>query len=68
MRRTISSRSRARLTTALVAGGLLILGPSAALAHAPAAPPAAPVGTTHGTSHGTQSGMHLCPSMNNDWL
>ncbi|WP_295693893.1 hypothetical protein [Lapillicoccus sp.] len=64
MRRSHPARYAARLALALTVGGLLVLGPSAALAQAPAAP----LGPTTGT-HGT-SGMtgHLCPSMNNDWL
>lgn len=64
MHRTVSPRTSIRLAVALAVGGLLILGPSAALAQAPAAP-MAPSAGTHGTA-GTTG--HMCPSMNKDWL
>ena len=64
MRRSLRPRYAARLTLAVAVGGLLVLGPSAALAQAPAAPRAPSTGT-HGTAGMTG---HPCPSMNNDWL
>ena len=63
--RTHPTRYAARLALALTVGGLLVLGPSAALAQAPAASLAPSTGGTHGTAGMTG---HLCPSMDRPWL
>ena len=61
----VCRRLAARGALALAVGGVLVLGPSAALAQAPGAPAPAHVGVLQ---HGVDRMGHTCPSMDVPWL